>query len=139
MSKVSPPDFKAEVFRLTHPRWHLYRAVHLRDMGYTWPQIAEALNRHWTTVKKYYKTGRKELEFEDTLHFWLSERTRKLMQNYGFDTVGLCAVDDALLVVRSYFEKKKVKGVGHGTVLELLEAIDNLYERRRDCGSLAGS
>lgn len=134
----SEHEVKAETLRMLDPRWHWYRAVLLRETGFTWLEIAEALDRHFTTVQKYYKYGVKELEVEGTLHFYLSDRTRKLLQHYEVGTCSSCAPQQALPVARSYFENKRLKGVGRGTALEILNAIDCLHESRAHRHESAG-
>lgn len=116
---------------MLNPRWHYYRSVLLRESGHSWEEIGEVMDRHFTTVQKYHKAGVRELELEGTLHFFLTDRTRKTLQKLGILTTGRCAADEAMVVVRIYFEKqKKLPGVGRGTIIEILDAIEDLNESR---------
>lgn len=117
-----------------------WRTVTLRDhYKLSWAEIAEALHRHVDTVKNYYKVGTAELVYKDTIHFFLTEKTRKLLQKHGVDTMSFSGAEMAALAARSYFERKShVIGIGPVTAKEILDAIEDLNESRRTRESLAG-
>lgn len=132
MSKASLPDadLKAEVFRMLNPRWLLFRAHLLRETGYSWKQIGEAMGRHESTAQNYYRAAKKELAHEGTLWFLLTTRTRTILMKNHVDPKGTCAADMAEHVVRKY---KGMPGanLGPATCNEILNAVDEWYESHR--------
>jgi hypothetical protein len=114
------------------------RTVVLRDLGSSWKEIGEALNRHPDTTKAYYRYWSAELVYEDTIHFFLSEKTRKLLQKMEVDTMSHSGAVQAKLIASSYFEGHRWKGVGPATVKEILDAIEDLYDSRANRRQFAG-
>lgn len=132
--------YKAECFRLLSDFWMQLRSHELRECGYSWEEIGKAINRHPSTVQNYYRAAVRELEYRDTIHFFLSEKTRKLLQKHGVDTMSFSGAELAELAARSYFERKShVIGVGPMIAKEILDAIEDLNECRRNRERVAGS
>jgi hypothetical protein len=117
-----------------------WRTVTLRDhYKLSWQEIAVALHRHVDTVKNYYKVGTAEIVYEDTIHFYLSEQTRQALMKLGVDTMSFSGTQLADEAARSYFANKPLKGIGPARAREILDAIEDLYDRRATCGTPAGS
>lgn len=131
--------YKAESLRLLSPYWMHARTVLLRDLGTSWQEIGKALTRHPDTVKNYYRVWSAELVYEDTIHFFLSEKTRRLLWKLHVDTMSFSGAAMAEMAARSYYDGKPVPGVGPATAREILDAIEDLYESRANRERLAGS
>lgn len=106
------------------------RSHELRESGYSWEEIAQALKRHPSTIQNYYRAAVRELVYRDTIHFFLSEKTRKYLQKLGVDTMSFSGADMALQVACSYFKGKPVPGIGPVTAKEILDAVEDLNESR---------
>lgn len=123
--------YKAESVRILDINWMWWRTVTLRDhYRLSWKEIAEALNRHVDTVKNYYKVGTAELVYEDVIHFYLTEKTRQVLQKLGVDTMAFSGTELAAEAARSYFANKPLKGIGPARAKEILDAIEDLYDSR---------
>jgi hypothetical protein len=117
-----------------------WRTVTLRDhYRLSWKEIAEDLGRHVDTVKNYYKIGTAELVYEDTIHFFLTEQTRRALQKLGVDTMSFSGTQLADEAARSYFANKPLKGIGPARAKEILDAIEDLYDSRANRERVAGS
>lgn len=115
------------------------RSHELRECGYSWEEIGKALGRHPSTIQNYFRAAARELEYRDTIHFFLCEKTRKFLQKHGVDTMAFNGEELALVVARSYFAGKPVlKGVGRVVATEILEAIEDLNDSRANRKQTAG-
>jgi predicted transcriptional regulator len=119
---------KTEVFRMLDPRWTRHRAFILREIGYTWVEIAHALGMHETTVRIYYKHGEKENEHFGTLNYFLSVRARKWLTSKAIDPTLPGADGQALAAVKWYYKTRS--GLGAATRDEILNAVDFFREVR---------
>jgi hypothetical protein len=126
---------KDEIFRLLNERWHFHRFYFLRQAGLSCDEISEIYDYHPNTIRSYAKRGEREAEHEGTLHYFLSERTRKWLLARGVDTTQRTAHIEAAWIVnhlqacpRSYFGGQKQIGNGLGRITrdEILNAIDLL-------------
>jgi hypothetical protein len=115
------------------------RSHELRECGYSWEEIGKALNRHPSTIQNYFRHAERELVYRDTIHFFLSEKTRKLLQKFGVDTMAFSGTELAAEAARSYFAKKPIPGIGRATATEILNAVEDLYESRGNRERVAGS
>jgi predicted translin family RNA/ssDNA-binding protein len=131
--------YKAESLRILNPFWMQLRSHELRECGYSWEEIGKALNRHPSTIQNYFRHAERELVYQDTIHFFLSEKTRKALQKLGVDTMSFSGTDLAAEAARSYFAKKPIKGIGRATANEILDAIEDLYDSRANRRQVAGS
>lgn len=134
----SEPELKHEILRMLHHRWTRHRAYLLRESGYTWVEIAVVLNLHETTVRKYYQEGEKEAEFQGTLHYFLSVRSRKWLISQGIDPKAADAPSLAEKLVRRPLRRvRRMPGYGAGRITrdEILDAVDLI----RVVGARAGS
>jgi hypothetical protein len=115
------------------------RSHELRECGYSWEEIGKAINRHPSTVQNYFRAAARELEYRDTIHFYLSEKTRKKLQKAGVDTMAFSGEALALEVARSYFAGKSlVPGIGRVMAIEILDAIEELNDSRENRRHFAG-
>lgn len=119
---------KIEVFRVLDPRWIRHRCFILRETGYTWVEIAHALDMHESTIRNYYREGEREAEHDGTLNYFLSERARKWLLSKGIDPT---ATDAALAaqgaIALAYGQRRS--GLGLATRNEILTAIELLHVR----------
>jgi hypothetical protein len=86
-----------------------------------------------------FSGGERELVYQDTIHFFLSEKTSKLLQKLGVDTMSFSGAEMARLAARSYYDGGTVRGIGPATAKEILDAIEDLYECRANRERVAGS
>lgn len=131
--------YKAESLRILNPFWMQLRSHELRECGYSWKEIGEALNRHPSTIQNYFRAAERELVYQDTIHFFLSEKTRKLLQKLDVDTMSFSGAEMAGLAARSYYDGGAVRGIGPLTANEILNAIEDLHDSRANREQLAGS
>jgi hypothetical protein len=131
--------YKAESLRILNPFWMQLRSHELRECGYSWEEIGKALSRHPSTIQNYFRAAERELVYQDTIHFFLSEKTSKLLQKLGVDTMSFSGAEMARLAARSYYDGGTVRGIGPATAKEILDAIEDLYECRANRERVAGS
>src|SRR5689334_15705850 len=121
-------DLKTELFRMLDQRWMFHRSFFLHERGAGWNSIALVLNRHVSTVKNYYRSGREENKHYGTLHYLLSSRSRNKLKELGVDATQPDAPDRALRLIDTMYGRST--GLGRLTRDEILNAIDLLNYQR---------